>query len=629
MNRRSVKLVAVVALALVLGPLAMAQSFLNKTVKIKKADGRVIVAKVVAEEAGRIKVQTKLGAVWISRTDITEITSFEDLLAEFKKRKEAAKTGEDYYQVAVWAEKNDFERPAIREVMELAVKADTDHEGAREWLGYKKTPNGRGGFDWVYVGEKRKRGALRKKVEDKKAAIKDRPWDEYEEIYLFPQGSPIYEIHTNCPEDIARKYGEFMVKLKSGLSKLVVDLRKKPIQWIHNDRGKVFICNSQRLFMEITGQVPGVGGFYTPGFFPAGEAERCIVAFHGTFGASGDTFKVLAHEGTHQLQGRMWKGNFSSRPPWLIEGLAVYFGDGHYIDKDGQFKVGIPRDRLNNLRRGFRAGPGKYIPLKSLLYTPYQQFGGYHYAHGWGLIYWMLHSGESLSYKGKTFDLKTVFGDFFERNMDQGFMHLPALFGARTREEVIAVADMMEEPWKAYLNGLTPPSVGVFDKKNPRLFVSKKIGFKLEAPKKRRGKEWKFVEEVDLADGELAAIELPGTSARFAVSQRANSDAELNVDLLAKDLEPFLGFKYENLQRLPDERTSWRGQPIFAMNFTAKEAKNQMNDNPNPNELRVKIRILLAGENYFTLYAQANKDEWSDLEEELQRAFDGFSLTVD
>ena len=114
MNRRSVKLVAVVALALVLGPLAMAQSFLNKTVKIKKADGRVIVAKVVAEEAGRIKVQTKLGAVWISRTDITEITSFEDLLAEFKKRKEAAKTGEDYYQVAVWAEKNDFERPAKR-----------------------------------------------------------------------------------------------------------------------------------------------------------------------------------------------------------------------------------------------------------------------------------------------------------------------------------------------------------------------------------------------------------------------------------------------------------------------------------------------------------------------------------
>lgn len=601
-----------------------AKGYIGKVVKVTKVDGRVLTGKVVEEDASKIVLQMPYGKATIRREQIKKIVNAEALIDEHKERLAKCKTGEDFYQLALWAQKKKLDRKLIRDDMEKAIKADPNHLGARTYLGYKRTPNGRGGWDWVYRREKKSRDKVSETITKNKDAIKERPWEEYEIVVRYPKNNPIYEIHSNCPEDLAVKYAAFMVKLKGGLTKLVQSISTKPIPWQNLGLAKIFICNSQKVFMEITGQRPGVGGFYTPGFFPAGEDSRCIVAFHGTFGASGDTYKVLAHEGTHQLQGRMWTGSFQSRPPWLIEGLAVYFGDGHKIDKSGKFTIGIPRDRLNALRRGFSSN--KYIKLRNLLYTPYSQFGGYHYAHGWGLIYWMLHSGEKFDFKGRSFDLKKVFGDFFERNLSQGFSALPGLFGAQSREEYMACADKMEGPWKRYLNSLTPPSVGKFDKKNKRKFVSESVGFALEAPRKSRKANWKFIPELDLGDGELVGLKAEKSSARFVVGQRANANATLNVDKLARDLLPYMQYKYENFKLLKPERLSLKGQPVFVLNFFGRERKTDFNDNPYPNTVRARVLLYLAGKNYFTLQCQTDKDDWDKEKDSFEDVIAGFTL---
>ena len=72
----------------------------------------------------------------------------------------------------------------------------------------------------------------------------------------------------------------------------------------------------------------------------------------GQFGATGDTYGVLAHEGTHQFEHRMMEGDaqsFLQRPIWLIEGLAVLIGDGHQVKGRGRsrkLEIGIPRPLL-------------------------------------------------------------------------------------------------------------------------------------------------------------------------------------------------------------------------------------------------------------------------------------------
>jgi hypothetical protein len=632
MKQKVAILVAVLLLSLGglgdFGEKAWAQGYTGKTVKVVRKNGRTMVGKVVKDTADEIVLELPYGKATIPKTDVEKIIDAGALIAEHKTRYGKCKTGEDFYKLAMWAEKNGLNRALVRGDLEQAIKVDIDHEPARIRLGYKKFKDERGNTKWVYRRKKGELEGIAEGVEAERDAVKDRPWEENEIILKLPNAAnPEYVIHSNCPEELALQYGNFMVKLKRGLMKMVrvIDPGRN-VKFRNLGPGKVFICNSQKLFMEITGQRPGVGGFYTPGFFPAGEAERCIVAFHGTFGFSGDTFKVLGHEGTHQLQGLMWYGNFSSRPPWLIEGLAVYFGDGHYLDKKGAFNIGVPRDRLNTLKRGFQTN--KYIRLRDLLYTPYQQFGGFHYAHGWGLIYWMLHSGETFTFNGKTFKLKEVFGDFFKRNLKQGFQHLAALFGAQSREDIIKFANQMEEPWKNYINTLQSPSVGTFDKKNKRLFVSDSVGFSLEAPKPRRkATEWSFVPEGNLKTGELAAMTEKFSEAKFTVAQRANTEVILNVDVLARSVQRLVASSYGELKMLPGEAGELHGRSMYALNFIGKEKANEfLNPEPYPNKVRVRMVVYLSGKNYFLLKAQTDLDKWDSMKDNFAEVFQGFKI---
>src|SRR5262249_25454333 len=151
-----------------------------------------------------------------------------------------------------------------------------------------------------------------------------------------------------------------------------------------------------------------------------------------------------------QLEHLMWKGNFSERPPWMIEGLAVYFGDGldlGALDK-GKFVVEIPRDRLSGLKRMLKTGHHAPIKMFTLCqYNMYQQ-QPILYNHAWSLIYYMLHSGQDFEFKGKKVKLNETFAKFFMKNTDEGFWHLAAFLGAENQQDVEEVLAKLETGWK-------------------------------------------------------------------------------------------------------------------------------------------------------------------------------------
>ena len=79
----------------------------------------------------------------------------------------------------------------------------------------------------------------------------------------------------------------------------------------------------------------------------------------------------------------MWRAKI-----WFIEGLAVYFEESKLRGKKVDTGV-IPRGRLAQLKRAINSG--SYVPLKQLLAMSQAQFGALHYAHAWGLIYFLVH----------------------------------------------------------------------------------------------------------------------------------------------------------------------------------------------------------------------------------------------
>ncbi len=189
----------------------------------------------------------------------------------------------------------------------------------------------------------------------------------------------------------------------------------------------VLLYANQQQFMSATGMGPTTGGFY--------DGSR-IVGFHG--GLHGlSVLEVLFHEGTHQFQGLILGQNMWGAQTWFIEGLAVYFEASKIQGK--KLKTGqIPRERLNSLKRGLRADA--YTSLRDLIRLEQSQFTGYHYAHGWALVYFFVHGA-----KGG----RERFVDYFTRVQNGTYE------GVATFEEIFdKPIEEIEAAWKDFVLGL-------------------------------------------------------------------------------------------------------------------------------------------------------------------------------
>lgn len=533
-------------------------------------DGVELTGSIIEETDDHIVLRTLFGRSTIERARIREIRrGANPLRDEFQQRFERAierRQVRELLDLARWAQDHQLAVESQR-ALQKVLEYDPDHADARQRLGHAR-------LDGTWVDEKRvadlltqgyvlegldlvrraaaegaqpaagagttpvpaarvvkrpeltpeqKRAAEREREKRRKEAERFRrqkeleyagvPWEKAHRIK-----TPHFEILCNSTEQVARTYYWILEGLYAELSRRFTQQHRRS-----QGRLPVFIYKTQDEFIQRTGADRGTGGFYRL------DGSEQVHAFHGTFGLTGTTYSVLAHECTHQFQGRVL-ANFGYLPIWIIEGLAVYFGDGSKLDYEKKRIVSgiIPRDRLLHLQR--KITENTHEPLRTLIRLPQSRFGGSQYADGWALIYFLFNDAQ----RGRP-----MIGKYWLLGCERQVT--PEDF-ERLATQYYGGVDKLEEEYLAYSMSLRPEPPGRID---GNIYVSDDFKFELTLP----GDDWEFIDERDRLrpdlpnrDSILVAMELPerspGVYLRFFNNfEKLESAPFLKVvtDQLAKD----------------------------------------------------------------------------------------------
>lgn len=197
-----------------------------------------------------------------------------------------------------------------------------------------------------------------------------------------------FTIHSNVARKTAKKYAAQMEAIRAKLSELFPgEVRRDKAH--QTARTPVFIFRNREEFL---GQravaedfVSDMGGYYDP-------ATGAITTYHGRLGSTTTTFHVLCHEALHYYQGLVVK-DINNIPPWLTEGLAVYFGDGSvFHPKRNEIEVGrIPYERLAHIQT--KVLRRTHTPVHELIRLTATDMQGSQYADAWALVYFLINSG--------------------------------------------------------------------------------------------------------------------------------------------------------------------------------------------------------------------------------------------
>ncbi|MEM7167036.1 MAG: DUF1570 domain-containing protein [Planctomycetota bacterium] len=294
---------------------------------------------------------------------------------------------------------------------------------------------------------------FRKRQEAEYAGV---PWENRHKIKTRH-----YDIECNSTLKVTRTYQWIMEALYAKLSQNMRQKHKRK-----NRRLPILIYKDYDEVLDRTSSRRGVGGVDRPW-------NEQVHTFHGTFGLTSTTYNVLAHEGTHQFQGRVL-GKMSNVPTWVIEGLAVYYGDGSKLDyRKKKIRAGlIPRDRLNHLQDKIEKGTNE--PLSSLISVPHARFGGSLYADAWALVHFCFNDKRG----------QKLISEYWLRGTDRQL----------TRSDFVSLAnkyfgsmDELEEDWLAYVDTLEPDPAGVVDGDK---YISDDFCFELKRP----SADWTFFE---------------------------------------------------------------------------------------------------------------------------------------
>jgi hypothetical protein len=92
---------------------------------------------IAREEGGRIVVEVPQGTLVLERSQVRAIQRNGDQDRELESRLRDARTGDDFFAAAQWAEEKGMATRA-GQLLEQAIRTDPNHAGARAKLGYEK-----------------------------------------------------------------------------------------------------------------------------------------------------------------------------------------------------------------------------------------------------------------------------------------------------------------------------------------------------------------------------------------------------------------------------------------------------------------------------------------------------------
>ena len=144
---------------------------------------------VVRQEGRTVKVTMENGSVTFQIWQVKEMRITGDPLRDYKRKKDAATSAADWFELGAWARDNGLPGRA-KEAFRRAIELDPDHSGARFALGYQKhegrwmTPDesmaARGfvkvGVGWIHREsyERQKRDEARRRLEADRLATTER-----------------------------------------------------------------------------------------------------------------------------------------------------------------------------------------------------------------------------------------------------------------------------------------------------------------------------------------------------------------------------------------------------------------------------------------------------------------------
>ncbi|MFC1707666.1 hypothetical protein ACFL59_12765, partial [Planctomycetota bacterium] len=229
------------------------------------------------------------------------------------------------------------------------------------------------------------------------------PW---EAAYLLE--SPHYLLKTNAPKATAKKR---LAALEALWETFFNGLLKSP-KYRPKGRLTVHLYGDQASFVKHAADGnPGVGSVYRPVADSKTGVQRIVSVFEGHESYSVDV--ALRHEGTHQLQdaacGSVDHMDFLLRPPWWLDGVALYMAEGHRLEQDGRLVRQVASDRHLMVKKAIEED--RELALADLVRTPLATFRIHHYAYAWALVDYLLHRG-SVTIDGRALDLRAAYDQF-------------------------------------------------------------------------------------------------------------------------------------------------------------------------------------------------------------------------
>ncbi|MCI0652688.1 MAG: DUF1570 domain-containing protein, partial [Planctomycetes bacterium] len=503
-------------------------------------EGQELVGEIVAETKTQVTLKTSFGTFTLARDTIKEIRrdvdvvrlEWEERFRRFTESKDVAKL----LELADWAGEKGLreERSAtLGKVLQLDPANEAAHGGLGHarldgaWVDEKRVQEllaggyaleglelvkkdgasatgvaGGGGEGPLTKEEQKRREKERKKAEKfrkrKEQEFEGVPWDKH-----FVKKTPHYEIHCNSTLRVTEYYAGIMEKIFESLSKRFTGSDKQ------TGRSAVFIYKTKEEFYEKNGFPPnaGIGAYYNP-------ANQTIHGYHGTFALTGSTFGVLCHEAVHQFQGRkLGMGPMNNMPVWLIEGMAVYFGDGARIDYEKNEVVSglVFRDRLLGLKR--RIAEGTNERLARLIEMQRHEFGGAQYGDAWGLIHFLFSGPEKE--KGREL-LKALWQKVVKNETasvtPQDFRDLAENYFGGVKE--------LEEKVFSYVKSLPMEPNGIVEGEE---FASKEFMFRVMRP----SADWTFNA---ISEEDKVLVDLAYTERRAAIRVELENKEDISLE---------------------------------------------------------------------------------------------------